>query len=83
MRRDSFRDRLLDRIRRYDFLLYPALAVELLLAMLGVLSYLFADLPPETRAILLLDFALLGVLLPVTAVLLYLSRTTEPPAAPE
>lgn len=61
-REPSFRDRLLGNVCQYDYLMYIVLVLEILLLLLALLSYLFADLNDETRAILLLDFVLLGIL---------------------
>lgn len=69
---DSFRDRLLGIICQYDFMLYIMLIFEIMLLLLGLFSYLFADLNQETQTILMLDFALLGIIFGGTVLLIYL-----------
>lgn len=70
----TFRDRLLSNICRYDYVLYLAFALEVVFLLFAVFSYLFVfdQLDPGTRSILIIDFALLGVVFALTASLLVL-----------
>jgi hypothetical protein len=64
----------LSNICRYDYVLYLALTLEVVFLIFAVLSYLFAfdQLDPGTRYILLIDFALLGVVFVLTVSILAL-----------
>lgn len=70
----TFRERLLGNICQYDFALYIVLVLEIMLLLLSILSYLFADLNRETEMILILDFVLLGVAFSITTGLIFLCR---------
>jgi hypothetical protein len=61
-----FRTRFLNIVCRYDFVFYLLFVFEVLLLLLSVLSLAFADLDAETRAVLVLDFVLLGPTLALT-----------------
>jgi len=62
----SFPRRVLIRICEYDFFLYLAFVLEVILLLFALLSFLFANLDAETWTILMIDFALLGVTLGTT-----------------
>lgn len=68
-------------VAQHDYLLYLSLVIEIPLLLLAILSFLFADHDRSTQTILLIDFAILGVLLGLTTTLLYLCRQWE--RAPE
>lgn len=68
---DTFRRRLLKSVCQHDYLMYLAFTFEVMLLVLAVLSFLYADLDEATRTILLIDFVLLGGLLVVTVALIY------------
>jgi hypothetical protein len=71
----SFRERLLTTMCGYQFLLYMAFVLEMMLITLAVLSALFADLKPETQIILLVDFVLLGVAtVPTVGLIVFCNR---------
>jgi len=63
---NSFLDRLVLLVCEFNFLLYMALILELMLLLLATLSALFAELSEQTQIVLLLDFLLLGVTIALT-----------------
>ena len=67
-----FRQRVLGKICSYDWALYMALILLLMLTVLAVLSYMFAPLDPETHAILMINFVLLFVVGGITISLIYI-----------
>ena len=68
----SFRERFLRNICQYDFVMYLAFVVEVILLLFALMSYLFADLDKETETILTIDFLLLGTTFAVTVGFIYI-----------
>jgi len=68
----TFRERFLRNICQYDFAIYLAFVVEVVILLFSLLSFLFADLDTETGTILFIDFVLLGSALAVTVGFLYI-----------
>lgn len=59
----SYRERFLLKICQYQFVLYMALVLEMMVLSLAVMSLLFGRLDEATQLILLFDFIILGVLI--------------------
>lgn len=70
----SFGERWIANISRYSYVLYLALVLEFLLLVLSVASFVGGDHDEATRTILLLDFALIGVAIALTAGIILLCR---------
>jgi hypothetical protein len=71
---DAFGGRLLKLVCQYDYVLYLAFVLEVMLLLFGLMSFLFAELDEETETILILDFILLGGLLVGTLSLIYVCK---------
>lgn len=65
-----FRQRFLGRICQFKFLFYLLMVFQILLLTLTAVSYLTVQLPPETEAIVYLNFLLLGILMIGTVTLI-------------
>lgn len=73
--RDAFRGRFMRTVCQHDYLMYLAFTFEVMLLLLAVLSFLYADLDRSTRSILILDFVLLGGLFTGTVGLIYVCNS--------
>lgn len=61
MEEASFRQRVLGNICQYDFILYWALLIEIVLILFALLSYSLGNPDRPTELILLIDFVLLAL----------------------
>ena len=66
-----FKERFLGQICAFSYLLYLAFIFQIMLLLLNLLSFFTVELPPETLAIVHLNFLLLGITLSMTIVLIY------------
>lgn len=71
---DPFRRIFLRRVCGHDYALYLMFIVEAVFLVLVTLSFLLAELDEATRAILILDYVLLGTLLTGTLGTLFLCQ---------
>ena len=68
----SFKDRLIGNICSWDYLLYIAFILEIVLLLFALLAFFLGDLDTETQTILYIDFVLLGIVLAATIYLISL-----------